>query len=109
MAMGIFGVNRVIAKAEVFFEKSLKIIAIGSHRIAITFIAIIMAIYHQKYDDKKNKHVPFFITINIFYVSGYFIKKYTNIYMASQVLYISKPNLTNICIPYLVVTIVTNN
>ena len=64
MAMGNFGVNRVIAKVEVS-EKSVKIIAIGSHRMAITFIAIIMAIYRQKYGDKKNKHVPFFITINI--------------------------------------------
>ena len=57
--------NRVIAKAEVFFEKSVKIIAIGSHRMAITFIAIIMAIYRHIYGDKKNKHVPFCITINI--------------------------------------------
>ena len=46
-------------------KKSVKIIAIGSHRMAITFIAIIMAISRQKYGDEKNKHVPFIITINI--------------------------------------------
>ena len=42
-------------------ENYREIIAIGSHRMAITFIAIIMAIYRQKHGDKKIKHVSFFI------------------------------------------------